>query len=258
LKEKIMGRLDGKVAIVTGAGAPLGLGRAYARALAAAGAAVVVNDVNDSAHIVAQEIVDAGGRAVAAIVSVGTKVAAEQIVQAAVDAFGRIDILVNNAGIVTFAGILDLDEETWDRVFTIHVKGSAFTTQAAVRWMIDNGIPGKIINITSTAGIYGTPQGGSDYAAAKSAIVGMTKAHSKELAQHGICVNAIAPGALTSDPAHMPAEFNDLAAKMVASCVLQRIGVPDDVAPMVVFLASEDANYITGQVIAATGNTGDV
>ncbi|AWB89756.1 SDR family NAD(P)-dependent oxidoreductase [Salinibacterium hongtaonis] len=251
-----MGTLTGKVAIVTGAGAPLGLGRAYALGLAAEGASLVINDVNESADAVVAEIVEAGGKAVSVLAPVGSRAAAETILQAALDAFGRADILVNNAGIVAFTPVLELQEDLWDKVFAVHVKGSAMNTSVIARWMVDNDVKGSIVNITSTAGIYGTPEGGSEYSAAKSAIVGMTKSHSRELAPHGIRVNAVAPGALTMDPAKMPPQFTELAAGMVKTSVLGRIGVADDVAPTVVFLASEKASYVTGQIIAATGNTG--
>ena len=251
-----MGSLTGKVAIVTGAGAPLGLGRAYAMALAAEGARVVVNDVNESADAVVAEIVAAGGEAVSVLAPVGSREAASTILAAALDAFGRVDILVNNAGIVAFTPVLDLEEDLWDRVCAVHVKGAAMNTSVVARWMVDNDVKGSIINITSTAGIYGTPEGGSEYSAAKSAIVGMTKSHSRELAPRGIRVNAVAPGALTLDPAMMPPQFKELAEGMVKSSVLGRVGLPADVAPTVVFLASDQAHYVTGQIIAATGNSG--
>ncbi|WP_322042340.1 SDR family NAD(P)-dependent oxidoreductase [Paraburkholderia sp. J67] len=243
---------------MTGAGSPLGLGRAYALALAKEGCSVVVNDINDSADQVANEITDAGGKAVAAVAKIGTRSAGEMLVNTAVEAFGRIDILVNNAGIVSFAKVAELDEARWDEVFNVHVKGTAFCTSPAVKWMIDNQVKGKIINVTSTAGMYGEPSGGSDYCGAKAAIIGMTKTHSRELAEHGICVNAIAPGALTMDITKMPPAFKEVADKMTATSVVQRVGRPDDVTPLITFLASDDASYITGQIIAATGNSGVV
>ncbi|MGU7773535.1 SDR family NAD(P)-dependent oxidoreductase [Burkholderia sp. MR1-5-21] len=251
-----MGKLEGKVAIVTGAGSPLGLGRAYALALAKEGCSVVVNDINESAENVAKEITDAGGKAVAAIAKVGTRAVGEKLVQTAVNEFGRIDIVINNAGIVSFAKVEDLDEDRWDEVFNVHVKGTAFCTSPAVKWMITNKVKGKIINVTSTAGMYGEVSGGSDYCGAKAAIIGMTKTHSRELAEHGICVNAIAPGALTMDIAKMPPSFKEVADKMTATSVVQRVGRPEDVTPLITFLASDDASYITGQIIVATGNSG--
>lgn len=253
-----MGRLDGKVAIVTGAGSPLGLGRSYALAMAREGCAVVVNDINEGADRVAEEILAAGGKAAAVVAAVGTSETANALVETAVKEFGRIDILVNNAGIVSFAQLVDMEESRWDEMFSVHVKGAAFCSQAAVRWMIANEVNGRIINIASTAGMYGAPDGGSDYSAAKAAIIGMTKAHSRELAKHGIRVNAVAPGALTMDMEKMPPAFIEVAEKMTSTSVLRRVGRPEDVTPLVVFLASDESHYITGQVIAATGNSGVV
>lgn len=252
-----MGRLEKKVAIVTGAGAPLGLGRSYALALAKEGCSVIVNDINESADKVAKEITEAGGKAVPVIARIGTKAAGEKLVEAAVREFCRVDILVNNAGNIYHAKLTELDEKQWDDLFTVHVKGAVFCASAAAKWMIDNEVKGRIIYITSTAGMYGAPEG-SGYCAAKAAMIGLTKANSLELARYGICVNAVAPGALTMDFESMPPLMKEVAEKMVAGNVVQRIGRPDDVAPVIVFLASEDSHYVTGQVIAATGNTGVV
>lgn len=262
-----MGSLQGKVAVVTGAGRRHGLGRAYALALAAEGCRVVVDDIDEGAETTAREIRDAGGEAAAVKAPVGSPEAAKKIADAAVEAFGRLDILINNAGVVSFAPLVDLTEALWDQMIRVHLSGTFFNTQAAARWMIANGVKGRIINTTSPAGLYGI-DAAAHYCAAKAGIVGLTKQNAIELAPHGICVNAVSPSAVTFDPAKPetidPAAketFADLERDMerrVARSVVQRPGVPDDVAPLVTFLASDRSYYITGQIISATGNPGIV
>jgi 3-oxoacyl-[acyl-carrier protein] reductase len=253
-----MGKLDGKVAIVTGAGRPRGLGRSYALALAKEGCSIVINDIDDGVEKVAGEIIDAGGKAISVIARVGLKDTADKLVETAVGTFGRLDILVNNAGMVNHKKFVDMDEKSWDEMFLVHVKGAFLCTQSAVKWMIANHVKGRIIYITSTAGIYGADQG-AHYCACKSAVIGLTKSNSIELARYGICVNAVAPGALTMDMENLKGfdeKTKEALEKMSATNVLQKSGLPEDVAPAIVFLASDDAHYITGQVIAVTGNTG--
>jgi NAD(P)-dependent dehydrogenase (short-subunit alcohol dehydrogenase family) len=252
-----MGKLDGKAGIITGAGG--GLGRAYAKGMAKEGASVVVNDVvPEAANKVVEEIKAAGGKAVACIGGVGTKEMAEKMVDTCVKEFGKLDFLVNNAGITRDAMLHKMTEEQWDEVINVHLRGTFLNTQAAVKYMIENKVKGRIINITSPAGLYGNI-GQSNYSAAKGGIIGLTKANSKELARYGICVNAVAPGAKTAMTEAMPEKIRAAMYEQLAkTSTVQRMGEPEDVVPLIIFLASDDSYYITGQIICATGSIGVV
>jgi len=192
-----VGKLDGKVAIVTGSGR--GLGRGFAIAMAQEGASVVTNSVDlerKTAEKVAEEIRRAGGKAVPVIAGVGSKETAELLVDTAVKEFGKLDALVNNAGQTRDGMILKVTEEMWDDVLYVHLRGVFMNSQAAVGYWTENNIRGSIVNITSGVGIHGNI-GQSNYAAAKSGIIGLTKANAKELVKKGIRVNAVAPMART-------------------------------------------------------------
>jgi NAD(P)-dependent dehydrogenase (short-subunit alcohol dehydrogenase family) len=246
-----MGRLDGKNAVVTGAGR--GLGRAYARALAAEGAAVVVNDVNEEgAANVAHEIQAAGGRAHANSDSVDAWDGARGIVQACVDTFGQIDVLVNNAGILRDRTLIKMDESDFDAVIGVHLKGTFACSHFAAQRFREQG-SGCIINITSTSGLCGNV-GQTNYAAAKAGILGMTRTWAMELARYNVRVNALAPTAVTEmvlsipgmqdlDPGHLPDELRE-----------RYMGAPEEAAPVVVFLASDTAARVNGQVWALGGD----
>jgi len=180
------------------------------------------------------------------------------LVNAAVKEFGTLHILVNNAGYGRDALIVQMTEEQWDYIIFTHLRGTFMNTQAAVRHMIDNKIRGRIINITSGVGIHGNI-GQSNYAAAKGGIVALTKTHSKELVRYGICVNAIAPLAKTEMFNNVKESLRNFMFEMMAKRnVLQKVGEPEDVAPVIVFLASDDAHFVTGQVICATGDVGEL
>lgn len=254
-----MGKLDGKVAVVTGSGR--GLGKAFALAMAREGCSVVTNSVNPelkSADQAADEIRKAGGKAIPIIAKVGSKEAAEQLVSTAIKEFGTLHILVNNAGVTRDAMLPRMTEEQWDEVLTTHLKATFMNTQAAVKHMIDNKIKGSIINITSGVGIHGNI-GQANYAAAKGGIIAMTKALSKELARHGIRINAVAPLARTEMFNAMRDELrNWMFDLMSKKNVLQKVGEPEDVAPVIVFLASDDAHFVSGQIICATGDGGEL
>ena len=254
-----MARLAERSCIVTGAGR--GIGRAVALALAAEGALVVVNDVDQqTADTVVKEIEEAGGTAVANTDPIGTVAAAESLLQTALDSFGKLDVLVNNAGILRDKMLHNMSEEDFDQVIQIHLKGTWACGRAVVQhWRplakeeAERGQPQhrKIINVSSASGLRGSV-GQSNYAAAKMGIVGMTKTWAKELGRLSINVNAIAPAALTAmtepliqDPADRKTRF--------ARFALGRYGEPEEIAPAFVFLASDDSNWITGQVLNVDG-----
>ena len=244
-----MGLLEGRVAIVTGAGG--GLGRCHALAFAKEGANVVVNDPGvardgsgsskSMADGVVQEIRAAGGEAVANYESVAAMAGAQAIVQTAVDVFGQVDILVNNAGILRDKTLLKMDEAMWDIVVAVHLKGTFAMTQAAARRMIEQiqtgaGLGGRIINTSSASGLIGN-FGQANYGAAKAGIAGFTRVAAIEFLKYGITVNAIVPVAKT----RMTQEF---------SSVPDACG-PEKVSPLVVFLASDLAKDITGRVFGS-------
>jgi len=243
-----MGLLDGKVAIITGSGG--GIGRAHALLFAKEGAKVVVNDLggardgagNDAsaANQVAEEIKKAGGIAVPNYDSVATTTGAAKVVQAAVSAFGRADILVNNAGILRDKSFLKMDEEMWDSVIDVHLKGSFLCAQAFAKQVVAQGGGGRIVNTTSVSGMLGN-FGQANYASAKAGIYGLTRTMSIELQKHRITVNAIAPIAKTRMTEDLP--------------MFQGVDTltPDHIAPTALFLASELCADRTGHVLAVAG-----
>jgi len=244
-------RLQNKKAIVTGGGR--GIGRAVALAFAKEGADVVINyRSNDAA---ANEVVDEirmlGRKAVALKADVGSYQDAKSMIDQAVQELGGVDILVNNAGVSKPALLLKMDEETWDRVVDTHLKGTFNCTQAAANYMKENKY-GKIINVLSTAGLYGTV-GQINYASAKAGVIGFTKSASRELARYGINVNAISMGIITTEMTDKVRDDEKLKGIYLSRIQLGRFGEPDEVAPAFVFLASDDARYITGQVLSVDG-----
>lgn len=241
--------LNGKVALVTGASR--GIGRAVALRLAALGAKVVVNyNKNaDAANEVVASIKENGGQAVAVQGDVSKFDQATAVVKATLDAFGRLDILVNNAGTTRDNLLALMKEEDFDYIIANDLKSVFNCSKAALRQMMKQRY-GRIVNMTSVAGIIGNP-GQTNYSAAKAGIIGFTKAMAKEYASKGIAVNAVAPGYVPTDLTNvLPQEVKDNIVKYVA---LQRFGTVDEVADAVAFLASDRAAYITGQTLAVDG-----
>jgi NAD(P)-dependent dehydrogenase (short-subunit alcohol dehydrogenase family) len=254
-----MGRLDGRVAIVTGAGR--GIGASVARLLASEGASVVANDLGvavdgsgtDSgpAHEVVAEIAEAGGKAVASGADITDFAAAEGLIGGAIEQFGRLDVLVNVAGILRDRMIFNMTEQEWDDVIRVHLKGTFNTTRfASAYWrsLRDETAQNRIINFTSVSGLHGAP-GQPNYAAAKMGIVGLTYSSANSLAKYGVTVNAISPGAATRMTSSIPMERRREGSPSNAPDVMS----PDNVAPIVAYLASERSGWITGKVIHSAG-----
>ena len=242
-------QLAGKTALVTGAAQ--GIGEAVVRAFAAEGARVCVADVAfERASALADELVHAGVHAIPARCNVASRDDVDAMVAAALARFGRIDILVNNAGIIRPAMLHRMTEAQWDDVVAVHLKGSFQCLQAVAPQMMSQRY-GRIINVTSTAGVQGTI-GQVNYSAAKAGIVGLTMSGARELAQYGITVNAIAPGAATPLTATIRTD-DRIKDKYLARIPLGRWAEPREIAPVFVFFASDAASYVTGQVLAADG-----
>jgi 3-oxoacyl-[acyl-carrier protein] reductase len=239
--------LQGKVAIVTGASR--GIGKATALALAAQGAAVVVNYASSSgaADAVVAEIVQAGGSALALGADVSKSEDVDRLFEATIEKFGRIDVLVNNAGITRDTLLLRMKLEDWQAVIDLNLTGVFLCTRAASKIMLKQR-SGRIINITSVSGQVGNA-GQANYSAAKAGVIGFTRTVARELASRGITVNAVAPGFIATDMT------NDLKSEPILAMIpLNRYGQPEDVAGMIEFLAaSSAAGYITGQVFNVDG-----
>ncbi|PWI27545.1 SDR family NAD(P)-dependent oxidoreductase [Pseudoglutamicibacter cumminsii] len=250
--------LDGKVAIVTGSGA--GLGLAYAQELARQGASVVINDVNqETADAAVASITEAGGKAVAAVVPVGTSEAADQLVKTAVDTFGGLDILVNNAGILRDKSLLKMSDEDFDLVIGVHLKGTFTCVRAAYAYFKENGVAGRIVCIGSPTGQRGN-FGQTNYAAAKAGIVGMVRTWALEMKRAGVMVNAVIPVAATAMTKTVPffqkAVEADERGEAMPSFFRHDLGfgTADDVAGLIAFLSSPEADGITGQAIGVGGD----
>lgn len=244
-----MSNLTGKIALVTGASR--GIGRACAIKLAALGAKVIVNynKNQQAADAVVAELTQSGGQAIAVQGDVSDFTTAQNVVKAAIDAYGRLDILVNNAGTTRDTLLALMKESEFDLVIQTNLKSVFNMSKAVLRQMMKQKY-GRIVNMTSIAGIVGNP-GQTNYSASKAGIIGFTKAMAKEYGARNIAVNAVAPGYVPTDLTNaLPENIKEGIVKMTA---LQRMGTPEEIANIVAFLASDDASYITGQVIAADG-----
>jgi NAD(P)-dependent dehydrogenase (short-subunit alcohol dehydrogenase family) len=252
-----MGSLDGRVAIVTGAGR--GIGRSTALLLAAEGASVVVNDLGGAvdgsgadataAQQVADEVTEAGGKAIANGADIADHAAAEDLVKSAISEFGRLDVLVNVAGILRDRMIFNMTEQEWDDVIRVHLKGTFNTSKfASAHWrsLREETAQNRIINFTSVSGLHGAP-GQPNYAAAKMGIVGLTISCANSLGKYGVTCNAVSPGAATRMTASVPME------RRRGGRPAEDEWSPDNVAPIVAYLASERSGWLTGRVVHSSG-----
>jgi NAD(P)-dependent dehydrogenase (short-subunit alcohol dehydrogenase family) len=234
-----MALLDGKVAVITGAGT--GLGRSYARLLAQQGAAVVVNDFAPApANTAVDEIRAAGGRAAAAIADVGSMTGGESILRVALDNFGQVDILINNAGILRDRSLLKMEEQDWDAVVRVHLKGTFCVTKAVFGHMKERGAGGVIVNTTSTAGLRGK-FGQTNYGSAKAGIWGFSNSLAQEGLKYGIRVWTIAPAAAS--------QLTD----GVVSEEYKKVFTADRVAPVLLYMVSDLSGKQTGKTLLAGG-----
>ncbi|MHC1567940.1 MAG: SDR family NAD(P)-dependent oxidoreductase [Candidatus Syntropharchaeia archaeon] len=245
-------KLENRVAIVTGA-AGAGIGQAIARIFAEEGANVVVSDSHAKrAEKVAEEIKSSYGRDILGIeCNVANREHVERMVKETVDKWGRIDILVNNAGINKLSLVVDMDDETWDLVMDVNLKGTFYCSRAVLPYMINQKY-GRIVNLSSIVGWLGSGDGEAHYCAAKAGIMAFTKSLAREVGKYNITVNAIAPGLIWNEflARIYPKEALD---KYVENAPLGRAGVPEDIAKAVLFLVSDENSYITGETLCVSG-----
>ena len=241
--------LSNRVAIVTGSGR--GIGRAIALKLAEVGATIVINDIGEASPLesVAAEITAMNRESLAILADVSLSPDVARMVETTINTYGRIDILVNNAGITRDQLLLRMSDEDWDKVINVNLKSVFLCTRAVLRHMIKQRW-GRIINITSIVGIVGNP-GQANYASAKAGIIGFTRTIAREVASRGITANAIAPGFIDTGMTQQLAEKQRQ--ELIRRIPINYLGTPRDVAEAVAFLASEEARYITGQVLNVDG-----
>ena len=248
--------MSGKVAIVTGAAR--GFGRAIAERLASNGAGVVVADLRtDLAEKAAQAIRDTGGEAMAAAADISDEAAVNSMVASAVEAFGTVDILVNNAGFMrTTAPTESIDLAEWETTFAVNTRGPFLCMKAVLPIMREKGY-GRIVNISSSAGRQTSTFCGAHYTASKAAVLGLTRHAAREYAQHGITINAVAPGTFLTEGAREEMKAAGISEDMLgpirAACPTGRFGEPGEVGELVAFLVSDQAAYITGATVDING-----
>ena len=258
-------RLQDRVAIVTGSGS--GLGKAMAKRLAEEGASVVVADINaEAVATVVGELEKAGRTAVGFTVDVRDRSQLKELMATTAGKFGRIDILVNNAGVTRHRPFLAMNDEDWNIVLAVDLKGVFFCVQAVAEYMIKQRC-GKIVNISSASGnggashaTAGSIAGNANYAAAKAGVIQLTKTLAAELGPHGINVNSVAPGFILTpmtSTSRTPQEVEEHIEVRKKSSVLQRVGKPEDIANSVLFLVSDEASFISGQLLRVDGGRTD-
>ena len=247
-------RLKDKIALVTGSSR--GVGRAVALDFAKVGAKVVINYTSNekAADEVVENVEGMGSEAISVKADVAQKSDVEHLVSATIETFGRLDILVNNAGFTRPAMMVKMTEEQWDQVIDIHLKGAFLCSQAAAIHMKEQK-GGKIINVTSVAGLVGTV-GQINYSAAKGGILSMTKSIARELARYNVCANVISLGIVATDMTEKIRSDEKLKEIYINRILFKRFAEPDDISPAFVFLASDESNYITGQLLCVDGGYG--
>jgi len=253
-----MGKLDQRVAIITGGGT--GIGRHIALEFAKQGAKVVICGRNMATlEKVVEEVKALGGNALAIATDISIAEQVRNLAKQTVDSFGRIDILVNNAGICRSAPLLEMTEQEWDEVLDINLKGVFLCTQAVARYMVEQKY-GKIVNISSNSGRGGGLDDYANYCASKAGVIQLTKSSAFELGPYGINVNAIAPGKIETemDKRYMtPEQYEEYVEDRKAKAVLGKVGNTQDIANLVLFLASDDSSFICGETIAIDGGRTD-
>lgn len=253
-----MGRLEGRVALVTGAGR--GIGLATAERFAREGARVCLTDVDgEVVSAAAAGLVDEGTDAFGAKLDVTSRTEVEDAVGKTVERYGRLDILVNNAGITRDNLLFRMSDDDWRSVLNVHLIGAFFCARAAQEPMVENGY-GRIINLSSTAALGN--RGQANYSAAKAGLQGFTKTLAMELGRYGITVNAVAPGFVETEmtretAARMGVSFEDMTAAAVRDIPVGRTGKPEDIASTILFFASEESSFVSGQVLYAAGGPRD-
>lgn len=242
-------RFQEKVAIVTGSGK--GIGKSIIQKLVSEGALVTVTDIDEkTCNETVREINSSGGQAIAVVADISKAEDAKKLVEKTIEAYGKIDILINNAGILKDKRIGDMEESDWDQVIDVCLKGAFLCSKYASTHMIEQEY-GKIVNISSRAYL-GNP-GQANYSSAKAGILGLTKSLAKELGRKNINVNAVAPGLIETDALRNHPKYEEIKELQKKDTPIQRIGLPEDVANAVLFFASDDSSYISGDLLHVSG-----